>query len=300
MNHPTDDLGAKDVNTDAAEAGDFDNELIERITELGALRDIPNLTGRDKETLPSHDDIPTCVGLVKSHHDEQTRVMTTRASRNSEYKIEMLPMEALVSTINRCAIEDHLLSFSPSSVWEELAKHEGVDANALTHAFFVDADKAFELLLGVWRAFDERPSIDANQGQKLMVRWYLSGRVMVKLPSDDVPAFVGLVKLHAGKWGGVYLGTAFEVAYFHLLSFRLSLVREELAKPEGVGVNALTHANRKMLPRTTKHSSVASSSKGPAGIRQGKNEKHAFTPDFGISEHRELNVGGDDVTSDGA
>ncbi len=42
----------------------FNEKLIERITELSALRDIPNLTGRDKETLPSPDDVPTCVGLV--------------------------------------------------------------------------------------------------------------------------------------------------------------------------------------------------------------------------------------------
>jgi hypothetical protein len=63
-----------------------------------------------------------------------------------------------------------LLGLCPSSVWEEIAKHEGVDANALTPAFFVDVDKAFDLLLSVWRAFDKKPSIDVNQGLKLITK----------------------------------------------------------------------------------------------------------------------------------
>ena len=227
-----DNLDAKDVDIDGPGEDDFDKELIERITELSALREIPNLSGRDKETLPSHDDVPTCVGLVKNNYDEQARVMTTRANRNSEYKIEMPPVEALVATINRCAIEDPL--YLPR-----------------LKSFFVDPDKAFDSLLGIWRSHDKKPLIDADQGQELMVHRYLSLKkekgeecslpknceriAKIALPAEGIPQnlvawrdqkwlirdewgtpdgeslYVGHIK-NAGKWGGVYLGTAFEVA----------------------------------------------------------------------------------------
>jgi hypothetical protein len=444
----------REVVTDEDEAeSDFVKLLMERITELRDLRDIPNRTGRDKETLSSPEDAPTCVGFVNNHYDEQARVMATRTSRNPERKIEMPPLEALVAIglAMLHAVKSggvylgtafvfaycHLLKFSLSSAWEELARHEGVGVNALTHAFFVDADQAVVLLLIfwrssntmplidvnqghklmvlccflgrvkvklpsshdvpafvglvkihvgsaweelarhegvganalrhacadkavvwliVWRSFNKMPLIDVNQGHKLMGLWCFLGRVKVKFPSSDgVPAFVGLVKIHGGKWGSVCPVTTFEVACFRLLGFSMTLLlgffpisvweeitkhegvdanaltpaffvdadkafdlllsvgraldkkpsidvnqgqkhmeqrfpsgRGKVSKHEGVDVNALTHANRKTLSRTTKQSR-SSSSAGPAGISQGR-----------FSEPCEQDVDGGDVTSDGA